>query len=725
MLPLIMVMTTLSVRAQFQGQVFKPFLDATVKQYGSDIRSPWCGGINSVQLNHADLNNDGKGDIILFDHNNNLIKTFINTGNAGEMKYTYDPKYEANFPPISYYMILKDYNCDNVPDLYEKGLFGVAVHKGYYQNNELKFTFFKDLFFPGFNGPVNVYVQPSDIPSVVDIDKDGDLDLMSYDVLGTQIALYKNMRVEDGLPCDSIRMVLADNCWGKFYQGLNRAVNLNIACKGVEAQYKKKRHTGNCIVNLDIEGDGDFDLLGGNISYNDLQLLFNNGSDIINAQDTTYNKNAHILQMPSWPSPAHEDIDNDGDNDILISCHNDNLSTANYNAIAYYKNTGTNAAPNFVYQHDTVLTPDMIDVGSYSYPVFYDYNKDGKPDLFIGTEGYLDNNTVVLHSRLAYYKNTTVGANISFELVNKDFLNLSAKNYKGIFPTFGDMTGDGVDDLVMGNADGTIAIYKNFAPNNAAIPNFLFFTDSLYNVFVNNYSMPAIFDFNQDGKTDLLIGTQAGNLVYYEDTSTAVNLKKMALKKVDLGNFTAGAPGNFYGYCAPYVGKTDNSQKTYLVVGNIDGNIERYDENFVNNLGNFTRIDSNYSFIKTPARAVPAFADLDGDGYYELVVGNKLGGLHYYKQVISVSTTHFSLTENSVDLYPNPVQNTFSLLFKKPLSNQTAVIRISDLAGRIVYRETFETGNKSRFDISALQPGVYNIELEMQGQKIWKKIIRN
>jgi hypothetical protein len=204
-----------------------------------------------------------------------------------------------------------------------------------------------------------------------------------------------------------------------------------------------------------------------------------------------------------------------------------------------------------------------------------------------------------------------------------------------------------------------------------------------------------------------------------------VNLKKMALKKVDLGNFTAGAPGNFYGYCAPYVGKTDNSQKTYLVVGNIDGNIERYDENFVNNLGNFTRIDSNYSFIKTPARAVPAFADLDGDGYYELVVGNKLGGLHYYKQVISVSTTHFSLTENSVDLYPNPVQNTFSLLFKKPLSNQTAVIRISDLAGRIVYRETFETGNKSRFDISALQPGVYNIELEMQGQKIWKKIIRN
>lgn len=36
------------------------------------------------------------------------------------------------------------------------------------------------------------------------------------------------------------------------------------------------------------------------------------------------------------------------------------------------------------------------------------------------------------------------------------------------------MTGDGVDDLILGNANGSIAVYKNFAPNNAAMPNFLF-----------------------------------------------------------------------------------------------------------------------------------------------------------------------------------------------------------------------------------------------------------
>lgn len=69
---------------------------------------------------------------------------------------------------------------------------------------------------------------------------------------------------------------------------------------------------------LDIDGDGDMDLMGGNISFNDAQLLFNNGSDVINAQDTNYNMLGHKLYMPSWPAPFHCDIDNDGDDDLLL-----------------------------------------------------------------------------------------------------------------------------------------------------------------------------------------------------------------------------------------------------------------------------------------------------------------------------------------------------------------------------------------------------------------------
>ncbi|HOZ50883.1 MAG TPA: VCBS repeat-containing protein, partial [Chitinophagaceae bacterium] len=568
----ILMLLVSNLKAQFQGKVYEPFNDPQVTMYGASILSPWCGGINSVQINHVDLDNDGKDDLVLYDHNSYIIKTFLNVGINGEIKYQYNPKFEKNFPIIYNYLILKDYNCDGIPDLFHKGSPGVSVFKGYYQSNELKFTYYKDLYFPGMFGPVNVFVQPDDIPSIMDIDSDGDIDVVAFGINGNYLEYSRNMQVEMGLPCDSMRMELFDNCYGKFFQTFYRTCILGSSCKGISGS-NKTRHTGNCFVLLDMEGDNDLDFLGGNISFNDVQFLENTGTNTAASytyQDTMWNATGHILNLPSWPAPFHVDIDNDNDKDILFTSHSDNPNTANYNAVAYYKNLGTDMNPNFVYQHDSLLTPDMVDVGSYSYPTFFDYDKDGKKDLFIGTEGYLDNITGSKTSQLAYFKNTSSGTSISFELVTKDFLGLSTSNYNGIFPTFGDITGDGIDDLLMGNAKGTIAMYKNYAGSNAVIPNFLFSTDSMPGITVGKYSAPLVYDFNQDGRTDLLVGNQAGNIIYYQDTSTNA-LKKLSLQTISLGNFKAGDVGNIYGYCVPFIGKMDNTNKEFLMIGNIDG----------------------------------------------------------------------------------------------------------------------------------------------------------
>lgn len=711
------------VNAQFQGAVYANFQDPQVLNNGIPLNSPWCGGINSVQINHADLNNDGIKDLILFDHNNNLIKTFLNTGSAGQIKYVYSPKYANNFPVVHDYLIMKDYNCDNIPDLFHKGDYGVGVYKGYYQANELKFTYYKELFFQGVNGPVNVYVQPGDIPSVIDYDKDGDLDILSFDVLGAKMTYYKNVRVEQSLPCDSIRMTEFDQCWGKFFQGFNRAVVTGITCKGGAAQNKKNRHTGNCVVHLDIEGDGDYDLLGGNISYSDAQLLFNNGSDIINAQDTLYNKLGHQLQMPFWPSPFHVDIDNDGDKDILFTSHTDNLSAANFNAVAYYKNTGTDALPNFVFQHDTLLTPDMIDVGSYSYPTFFDYDKDGKKDLFVGTEGYLDNVTGLLSSKIAYYKNTSVSGAISFDLQTKDFLTISSHNYNGIFPTFGDVTGDGVDDLVMGNVDGYVSVFKNFAASNTVTPNFIFFTDSIAGVSVTKYSTPFVYDINQDGRSDLIVGNQLGKIAYFEDTSSS-SIKKLALKTVSLGNIKAGSVNQLFGYSAPTIAKMDNANKEFLVIGNVDGTIERYDS-FKNNWGVFPRLDSNYSFIQTSNRSVPAIADIDGDGNYDMVIGNKMGGLNYYKQVLNVAigVQDYAKQGFEVMFYPNPTKDMLRIDYNTQIGSRQAIIRIQDITGRVVKEFKFDTALQHTFDIASIQAGIYVVVFESGSVRQAEKLI--
>ncbi|MBK7761789.1 MAG: T9SS type A sorting domain-containing protein [Bacteroidetes bacterium] len=712
--------------AQFQGKVYQPFQDASVTEGINTLLSPWCGGMNSVQINHADINNDGKKDLVLYDHINNLIKTFINTGLSGDMKYTYNPLYEKNFPIISNYLILRDYNCDGIPDLFHKGMPGVSVYKGYYQSGELKFTFYKDLYFPGTFGPVNVYVQPSDIPSIQDIDGDGDVDVCSFDINGNRISFVKNTQVENSLPCDSMRMELVTDCYGNFYQSIYMSSVLGTTCKGMSPG-KNKRHAGNCILLLDLDGDADLDFLGGNVSYNYAQSM-TNGATSASAnyvsQDSTWQSGSHVLYMPSWPAPFHVDIDNDGDKDVLFTSHNENSSSANYHSVAFYKNTGTDASPNFNFQHDSLLINDMIDIGSYSYPVFFDYDKDGKQDLFVGTEGYLNAAGTILESKIAHYKNTTVGSNISFELVTKDFLGLSTNLYNGIFPTFGDLTGDGITDLVFGNRNGYLSIYKNYATSNLVMPNFLFYTDSIPGITAGSHSFPLVYDFNKDGRTDLLLGNQLGRIIYYEDTSTTA-LKKLALQTISLGNFKAGDVGNVYGYCVPLVAKMDETNKEYLLIGNVDGTIARYDD-FINNMGTFTRIDSNYSEIKVSARSVPAIADLDGNGKYEMVIGNRLGGLQFFRQVKNVidDVSDVELNNHSLELYPNPTQSEFSIFYHEDIGQRKAQLRIVDITGNLVFEKQFTTQIDNQFSIKNLQSGIYLVEIRINGKRMVKKLVK-
>jgi Secretion system C-terminal sorting domain/FG-GAP-like repeat len=740
---------------QSQGQVYRQADSAQILQGTNPLPYPWLGGMNCLELTMGDINNDGKKDIVAFDYINRKIFPFINNGLPGTINYMYQPKYAKNFPEVGSYLILKDYNCDGIPDLFHRGLAGVNVSKGYYNSsNELCFTYYRELYYASVFGPVNAYVQPGDIPTITDMDNDGDVDVVAFDVLGNYIVYYKNMRVEDNLPCDSIRIINQSPCWGGVVQNSFFKTYIDsVTCKGFSENgfieppigdqiewndqnqanqnhliksFKQQRHVGNCMLHLDMDADGDKDALIGSISNNDLQFLRNDGNAtnaFIGWQDTLWKSPTEHIYCPLWVATSGEDIDNDGKNDLQFSPHSEKSNTEFYtnNKLQFYRDISSGPIPNFSLLSDSLLFDGTIDFGSYSYPTFFDYDKDGKKDLFVGSAGVMDTSDFQLHASLAYYRNISDTNKIKFELVTKDFLGLAAKKYKGIYPHFADITGEGAADLIMGNNLGQLVVYSNTKVNNYTTPNFVWLTDSFNNIkLIGKYAAPAMFDIDFDGREDLVIGTQSGKLEYYEDTSSIVNVSSFYNKTGSLGVLSAGGNSYSYGYSAPSFTRVDSNNRYQLLIGTGDGTIERYDSLQSNIYGPYQLIDSFYSSIQTLERAVPAFEDIDNDGDYELIVGNKLGGLQFYQQVLllvtddtlvidpidtATSIVHLMKDKNAFTLWPNPTKE--MLMVENNHLHQSFNVVLMNTNGQIVLEQKNIHTKKVEINVSALPAGLY------------------
>ncbi|XZF15662.1 T9SS type A sorting domain-containing protein [Chitinophagaceae bacterium MMS25-I14] len=727
-----------AVYGQFQGNIYQEYADG-IKVYKGSVAQDmaWAGGFNNPQVCMADLNHDNIIDLVIFESTSGQVKTFINYGTAGNPKYVYSPHYSDNFPYVNNYLKLLDYNCDGIPDLFTRGNTGISVSKGYYNaSNELTFTFYKELYYdsPVF-GHVNAYVQPTDIPGIGDIDGDGDIDFVSYSIAGEVISLYKNCAKEHGLPCDSITICLSDNCWGKSYQPFVRPQVLNyscdetgtVACRSTDSAGKGTLHSGNTICLVDVDGDGDMDYFDGNISFSDIQLMINGktqyggSKDSMMSQDTLWQTGGVAVNMPQWPAAFYEDIDQDGKKDMLFSPHAEYVSE-NYKCLAFYKNTGTASVPSFTYQTDTLLMDQTIDLGTAATPFLYDYDKDGKPDLFIGSDGYYQPGGS-LKSRVSYYQNTSTPGNPSFTLITTDFLGMSAQNFAGTSIAVGDLNNDGKDDMVVGHADGTMSFYNNTASSNSVQPVWqltqLILKDiSNYYIDAGNYAAPFIYDINKDGKPDLLIGYQAGYVYYYQNEGNANQLLLQMITN-KLGNVRADV--GIGSYCVPFIGKMDNTGNDYFLVGGYGGSLYRYDGFQTGNTsGNYQRIDSVYSNIHLGPRAAPAIADIDGDGKYEMVLGNLLGGVHMLKQVNNVSVQEIG-NSNSYHcrVYPNPAANELNIEWDNNFAdNGNISIVLYNVTGQKILEQQANAGNKKvQLNTSGIVPGIYSCMIQCAGKR--------
>ncbi len=726
------------------SQVYQERGHISVSSGTTPRRAAWAGGYNVPQVAVADLNNDNRLDMVVYERYRE-VKTFINIATSGTPQYQYNPAYAKHIPYVEHYLYLLDYNCDGIEDLFHYGGNGVTtggvgyeVQRGYYQNDTLKFQFYRQLYYPRFGGMINATSQPSDVPGIADVDGDGDLDFLAYANSGSQVEYYKNLRVEDGLPCDSIRIKLSSTCWGRVAQGPWRAHVTGVGTNGFgcvdllarpddgqTADYlpgtvakATAAHAYNTICLLDIDGDGDMDYLNGNSTFSDIQLLINGraqygGSDSIVAQDTIWQSNGTQLNLPFFPKAQYVDLDGDNRRDLLMTPMSEGNSK-NYDNLYLYKNVGTTTVPQFQFQQQDFLQNISLDAGSNSYPVFYDFNRDGKKDLFVGSTGlYQPGGTY--RGQLLYLQNTSTSGTPAMVLQSSDAFGLSTRNLNGAAPAFCDLDGDGLDDLVLGHNDGRLSWIKNTAASAAVQPIWTGVPAAVVafsgdTIDVGDAAVPLAYDLNKDGRKDLLIGNQVGHVAYYRNNVGAG--LSIQLVDAEVGNVKAD-PQNFAGFSTPFIGVIDNTGIEYLLTGSGSGRLHRFD-GFQNGAvaNNFPMIDTVYSGLKTSGRSSVAVADVDGDGWFDMVVGNALGGVKLYKQVLTaqqgIGTT--VVAGATFDLFPNPAVQVLHL--RRGASAGEAIVRLLAPTGQLVLDAHISAGQDAvMLDISRLAAGVYFVEV--------------
>jgi CO dehydrogenase/acetyl-CoA synthase epsilon subunit len=257
------------------------------------------------------------------------------------------------------------------------------------------------VFAPGVTNPFGLTSTSGlNLPSLVDIDGDGDLDLVVIEDYG----VLKYFQNTGSSTSPQFAAPTTPN-W------LGSGIVLDIAFG-------------------DLDGDGDYDIIGFGY-YGDLYYFQNTGSatnpQFANPVSNPFGFNDTTMYIAS---PTLVDIDGDGDLDLFFGDF--------YGDIYYFENTGTASAPNF--STPAVLNP--FGINSFFYiriPKFVDLDGDGDYDLLLAD----------YYGDIYYYENTGSATSPQFGAPQSNPFNFTGANYVNKFAA-GDMDGDGDIDLFMG-----------------------------------------------------------------------------------------------------------------------------------------------------------------------------------------------------------------------------------------------------------------------------------
>ncbi|MEM1326328.1 MAG: T9SS type A sorting domain-containing protein [Bacteroidota bacterium] len=441
-------------------------------------------------------------------------------------------------------------------------------------------------------------------PTLVDIDRDGDLDL----IVGNQngdILFYENI----------------DDVFIPMTGSSNPFDDISVASLASPQL-------------IDVDSDSDLDLIvgvGGRGETSGTIAYYSNDGDNNFTEQIGSGNPFEDVKVFRNATPQLVDFDQDGDLDLI--------SGDDFGRVRYFKNLPSCLDSSIDgYVACAIDGFDELEVSGRSIPQLVDIDGDERLDLVSGDED----------GTIHYFKSNEDGTFDQQSGSNDIFAGIDVD--RNASPCLVDLDKDDDLDLVVGNISGQILYYQNQGSYDFLLQNSE--DNPFSDINVRGNASPYLVDLDGDGNLDFISGNRGDSIVYYRN-----NGSNSFVRQVDEDNpFNALflSDGNI-----PQVIDINGDGFLDLILGNINGRVEYYQNDGADNFIRQNGTNNPFGLVVAEEEIAVFLADIDMDGDLDLVNGNLDGRFIFYKNTdLSIITSFVKDCNNSNGLVDVTIEST-------------------------------------------------------------------